>query len=148
MTTLPFYLAQGLPAPIPEADGLDAPYWAATRESRLCVQQCGHCGGWQWGPEWLCHRCLSFDLEWRDVAPHGRIYSWERTWHAPMPALQDSVPYLTVLVELPHAGGIRMVGNLLGDPLQEVMIGAEVRAVFEHHEDVARPYTLVQWEYK
>jgi hypothetical protein len=37
-----------------------------------------------------------------------------------------------------------MIGNLVGDPHQHVPIGAEVEAVFEHH-DGASPYTLVQW---
>ena len=47
------------------------------------------------------------------------------------------------LIELPDAGNVRMVGNLLGDPHQEVRIGVEVEAVFEDHEDEA--FTLVQW---
>jgi uncharacterized OB-fold protein len=51
-----------------------------------------------------------------------------------------------VLVELPEAGGIRMVGNLLGNQTQEVRIGAEVEAVFEHHPDAEPPFTLVQWK--
>lgn len=75
----------------------------------------------------------------------GRIYSWERVWHPVHPALKGHCPYLAVLVELPHAGGLRMVGNLLGDPLQEVRIGAEVQGVFEHHPEASQPYTLLQW---
>ena len=38
-----------------------------------------------------------------------------------------------------------MLGNLLGDPHQEVTIGAAVEAVFEPHDDAPAPYTLVQW---
>ena len=38
-----------------------------------------------------------------------------------------------------------MLGNLLGDPDQEVTIGASVEAVFEPHDDAPAPYTLVQW---
>jgi uncharacterized OB-fold protein len=34
-----------------------------------------------------------------------------------------------------------MVGNLLGDPQQNVQIGDEVEVVWEDHEDV----TLAQW---
>jgi uncharacterized OB-fold protein len=52
-----------------------------------------------------------------------------------------------VVVELPHAGKVRMLGNLLGDPRQDVVIGAEVEAVFEHHNDAEPPFTLVQWRY-
>ena len=38
-----------------------------------------------------------------------------------------------------------MIGNLVGDPRAEVRIGDEVEAVFEAHDDVESPYTLVQW---
>jgi uncharacterized protein len=40
-----------------------------------------------------------------------------------------------------------MIGNLLGDPEQDVIIGGDVRAVFEHHKDNDPAYTLLQWEY-
>lgn len=143
-----FYLPADMPAPVPESDGLDAPYWQGTRAEKLMIQRCRHCEKWQWGPEWICHRCHTFDLGWEEVAPHGRIYSWERTWHAPIAALKQSVPYLSVLVELEHADGVRMVGNLLGNPVQEVRIGAEVVAVFEPHDNAPISYTLVQWKYK
>jgi hypothetical protein len=38
-----------------------------------------------------------------------------------------------------------MVGNLLGDAMQAVVIGAEVEGVFEHHHDADPPYSLLQW---
>ncbi len=139
------YLPAGLPRPVPETDGLDQPYWEGTRASRLLVQRCCGCRGFQWGPEWICHRCLAPDPEWVEVPPRGRIYSWERAWHPVHPALRDHGPYIVVLVELPEAGAVRMVGNLLGDPAQEVPIGAAVEAVFEPHDDATPPFTLVQW---
>ncbi|HVM52093.1 MAG TPA: OB-fold domain-containing protein [Acidimicrobiales bacterium] len=141
MTT---YLPAGLPAPTPAPDGLDAAYWEAAAEHRLVVQRCGGCGRHQWGPEWICHRCRSFDLGWADVEPTGVIYSWERVWHPVHAALPEACPYVVVLVELPHADGVRMVGNLLGDATDPVVIGAPVEAVFEDH-DGDPPYTLVQW---
>ena len=126
------YLPAGLPAPSVD-DPLTAPYWQATRQGRLRIQKCGGCKAWQWGPEWICHRCQSFDLGWADVAGQGRIYSYQRPHHPVHSALNGHGPYIAVLVELPHAGNVRMVGNLLGDPQQDVRIGASVEAVFEHH---------------
>lgn len=143
--TTPAYLPAGLPAPGPAPDGLDAPYWSATAEHRLMVQRCSSCGRHQWGPEWVCHRCRSFDLDWVEVEARGTIYSWERVWHPVHPALAEACPYVVVLVELPHADGVRMVGNLLGDPHDAVAIGAEVEAVFEDHPDAEHAFTLVQW---
>jgi uncharacterized protein len=61
------------------------------------------------------------------------------------PALKAHGPYLVALVELPHAGNVRMLGNLLGDPRQVVTIGTPVEAVFEPHDDAKVPFTLVQW---
>lgn len=141
------YLPAGMPAPVVAADGLDAPYWEGTRAGLLRVQRCGDCGTWQWGPEWICHNCQSFRMRWEEVTPEGVIYSWERPWHPVHPALAQRGPYTVVLVELPQAGGIRMIGNLLGADDAEVTIGAAVRAAFEAHDDAATPYTLVQWRY-
>jgi uncharacterized OB-fold protein len=61
------------------------------------------------------------------------------------PALAAAVPYVVALVELPHAGGVRMLGNLVGDPRVDVAIGTTVEAVFEDHDHPEQPYTLVHW---
>jgi len=143
---LPTYLPAGLPVPVPEADGLSAPYWEGLRRNELLAQHCEHCGTWQFGPEWICHACHRFDPAWSPIAPRGIIYSWERVWHPSHASLRGHGPYLVVLVELPQAGNIRMLGNLLGDPLQEVRIGAAVEGVFEHHPDSDPPYSLLQWK--
>ena len=128
--------------PVPARDGLDEEFWEGTKRHKLLVQRCNDCRTWQFGPEWVCHSCHSFSLGWEEASGRGRIFSWERCWHSVHPALADAGPYLVVLVELPDAGNVRMVGNLLGDPLQEVVIGAEVEVEYEDHDDAA---TLVQW---
>lgn len=140
------YLPDGLPAPVPENDGLDAPYWEAVARHELVVQRCNACQNYQWGPEWICYRCHSFDVGWTPIPPRGFVYSYERVWHPVHPALSSVCPYLVILVEHPEAGGIRMLGNLLGDPEQSVVIGSEVEAVFEDHHDGDFTYTLVQWQ--
>ena len=139
-------LPAGLPAPRPSPDGLDKPYWDAALRGELVAQRCRACRAWQWGPEWICHRCLSFDLAFERVSGRGRIYSWERAWHPVHPALREAVPYVAVLVELPEAGGIRMLGNLAGDARAPVEIGAAVEPLFERHADADPPFALVQWK--
>ena len=134
------YLPAGLPRPVPEADGLDRPYWEGTRAGRAlraalpALPRLAVGTGVDLPP--LPRPSTSSG--WT-VAPRGRIYSWERAWHPVHPALKDHGPYIVVLVELPHAGGVRMIGNLLGDPAQDVAIGAPVEAVFEPHDDADAP---------
>ncbi len=146
MNTSAHYLPAGLPRPTAENDGLSKPYWDALNNDQLLVQRCGDCQSWQWGPEWICHRCLSFHMQWEAVDPSGEIFSWERSHHPVHTALKGRGPYIAILVTLPHAGDVRMLGNLLGDPMQDVVIGAKVRGHFEHH-DGDTPYTLLQWRY-
>ena len=139
------YLPTGLPTPTSGPAGLAAPYWEGTRRGMLRIQKCDGCGAWQWGPEWICHRCHSFSLSWREIVGKGRIYSYQRPHHPVHAALKGHGPYIAVLGELPGYGNVRMLGNLLGDPRQTVTIGAEVEAVFEPHDSADPPFTLVQW---
>ena len=74
-----YYLNEGLPRPKPSP--LDAPFWEGLQNNVLKLQYCQSCGSWQWGPEWICHHCLSDNLIFREVNPEGTIYSYERVWH-------------------------------------------------------------------
>ena len=140
-----YYLPEGLPAPVPENDDLSKPYWEGLKAEKLMVQKCNGCGQHQFGPEWICHNCNSFDLDWVEVQGKGKIYSWERAWHPVHPALREACPYVVVLVEFPEADGIRMLGNRVGDAMQPIEIGARVEPVFEDHEEAQVPFTLVHW---
>ena len=131
---------------MPSPDGLDKPFWEGLGNEKIFIQKCNGCHKFQWGPEWICHRCHSDDLGYEQVSSEGVIYSYERVWHPVHPALKDQGPYLVVLVEFPDSDDVRVVGNLLGDPEQEVVIGSRVSAVFEHHKDQDTPFTLLQWE--
>ncbi|MDH3681529.1 MAG: zinc ribbon domain-containing protein [Acidimicrobiia bacterium] len=139
------YLLPGLPKPVASPDGLDTPFWDGLREGRLLLQRCGSCRRFQWGPEWVCHRCRSLELAYEETPAEGLVYSHQRVWHPVHPALKDQGPYIIVLVELPAADRVRIIGNLVGDPQQELVIGTPVSGVFEHHPDDDPPYSLLQW---
>jgi uncharacterized protein len=138
----PYYLPEGLPAPKAQRDGMDAGFWEALRRHELVVQRCARCETLQFGPEWICHKCQSGDLGWHRVSGRGRLYTWVRSWNPVHPALKQAGPFIIAVVELPDANNLRMVGNLLGDPMQEAPFDAEVEAVFEDHPEA----TLVQWK--
>jgi uncharacterized protein len=136
-----YYLPEGLPTPRAQRNGLDKEFWEATKRHELVVQSCKSCGAFQWGPEWICHKCHSAEMGWQKVAGRGRLFSWTRSWNPVHPALREACPYIVVVVELPDANNVRMVGNLLGDPMIDPPFDAKVEAVFEDHPDA----TLVQW---
>lgn len=135
------YLPEGIPVPVAQRDGVDREFYESAKRHELAVQKCGKCGTFQFPAEWICYKCHALEPGWDRISGRGVIYSWERVWHPAHPALKQSCPYLVVVVELPDAGNVRMVGNLLGDPMQDVKIGGEVEAVFEDREGA----TLIQW---
>ena len=142
-TVTGYYLREVLPGPSLAPDGPDKEFWEALKRHEIVVQCCSRCGSLQMEPEWLCYNCHSFELGWKQVTGRGRIYSWERVWYPISGALKEASPYLVVVVELTGANGLRLLGNLLGDPRQEVSIGAELEAVFEDHQQ--KGFTLLQW---
>lgn len=139
------YFPPGLPIPAPDLQGPASPFWQGLVENRLRIQKCAHCGSWQWGPEYICSNCHSFELDWVVVEPKGKIYSWTRIWQAAQSALAQATPYLVVLVELDAAPGVRLIGNLLGPGAQDAPIGAAVEGVFEQHTCEEPAYALLQW---
>ena len=90
----------------------------------------------------VCHACRSSGYEWHPVSGKGVVFTYIIAHHPPNPAYQDQVPYNVVLVELPDAGNVRMVGNLLDCALDEVRVGMAVEVEFE---DVNNDVTLIQW---
>lgn len=129
----------------PAADGVDEPYWLGLREGQLRIQRCGACGRWIWAPQWRCGACGSFDLHWADAAPRGRIYSWVRTWHPFAPELAAHVPYVTALVELPDADGVRLLGILVADKNADVRIGQTVAAAIQPASDITSGWPVLRW---
>ena len=103
------YMPEGMPLPAPNE--LDAPFWEGAKNHKLLVQHCPKCGTFQFGPEWICYNCRSAEVGWHECSGKGTVYAFERVWHPVHPAVKDRVPYLIVLVELPDAGNVRMVGN-------------------------------------
>ena len=136
-----YYLPAGLPGPAAERSGMDKGFWDAVNQHKLTVQRCNACGGFQFGPEWICHKCHSANMGWQKVSGKGRLHSWTRCWNPVHPALKEACPYIVVVVELPDAGNVRMVGNLIGDVKKDPPFDANVEPVFEDHPDA----TLVQW---
>ncbi len=131
------YLPADLPRLAPGRD--DAPWWEALRRHELVVQRCAACGTWRHPPAPVCAHCHAAEARWERVGGRGRVYSYTIIHHAVHAALAERVPYNVVLVELPDAGGVRLLSNLVDVPPDELRVGLEVEVVFE---DVDAELTL------
>ena len=111
------------------ATGLDAEFWDGLVEGVVRLPACTECGRWIWPAQPRCPDCLRATLEWREVEPVGVVYSWTRTWYPFAPERAESLPYVVVLVELPAAGAVRLLGEYTGPSDDDIAVGDRVVGV-------------------
>lgn len=114
--------------PAPQSTELSEGFWQGVREGRLVIQRCKACGLLRHYPQPMCPACRALDFDWAPVAGRGSIYSYTVAHRAFHPAWQAHVPYAIATIELDE--GIRMVCDLPGIALEQVVIGARVEVHF------------------
>jgi uncharacterized OB-fold protein len=123
--------------------GADTRYWEALSEGRLDLPRCKACQRWIWPAPFRCGACGSWDIGWETVEPTGTIYSWARTWHPFAGAEELGLPYVTVSIALPQAGGVRLMGLL--EPGEGAAIGVPVTGVVATHRVFDRAIPALRW---
>jgi uncharacterized protein len=127
----------GLPMrPVPVVDDRDTgPFWSAALNGSIAICVCNQCGEALHLPKAYCHHCGSWDINWRQVAGKGKLYSWTVVRLQVHPAFP--VPYAIVVVDLDEAPGVRLLGYLDGDP--HLTAGQPMQAYMENIADVTLP---------
>ena len=120
---------------LPAVNELTQGFWDAAREGRLRIQRCQSCGYYNHPPRALCDRCLSSGLHFEDVSGRGSVWSYTVMHQKSVAGFEESVPYLTALVELEEQELLLLVTNLPGIAPAEVRIGQRVRLTFEQMQD-------------
>jgi uncharacterized protein len=113
-------------------------FWAGTAAGELRIQRCEGCGRLRHPPGPRCPACGAAKPGYQVAAGTGEIYSYVVHHHPPVPGKQ--LPVVVALVTLTE--GVRMVGELLGVPPDQVRIGLPVRADFIRVDD---ELTLPAW---
>jgi uncharacterized protein len=113
-------------------------FWEGTAARELRVQRCPDCGTTRHPPGPRCPACGSMTPGYVVAAGVGEVYSYVVHHHPPVPG--KKLPLVIALVQLPE--GVRIVGELLGLPPDQVTIGLPVRAEFIRIDD---DLTLPAW---
>ena len=69
----------------------------------------------------------------------GFVYTYTIVRRGVLPGFLDSGPYAVVVVEMPGAGGVRLIADLVDAPPDEVHIGMPVEVFFD---DITKDVTL------
>lgn len=127
--------------------GADEEFWLALERGEFVISRCSGCRRWMWPAHFRCGHCGSWDIAWEPVEATGTVYTWTRN-HAVSDVLKErrgDLPYVSMLIELPQAGAIRIPGVLFGDE-GGLRIGAPLRGIIRPAEDRSRGYATMSWE--
>jgi uncharacterized OB-fold protein/acyl dehydratase len=113
-------------------------FWDGVRDGELRIQRCAECGRLRHPPGPMCPQCNATKRDHVAASGRGTLHSYVVHHHPAVPGLDP--PFVVALVDLEE--GVRMVGNLLDCPPDQVLIGMPVELVFQEMDD---ELTLPQW---
>ncbi|MDP9865363.1 MULTISPECIES: bifunctional MaoC family dehydratase N-terminal/OB-fold nucleic acid binding domain-containing protein [Streptosporangium] len=106
-------------------------FWEGVARGELRIQRCADCGELRHPPGPICPSCRSADRTHVVAGGTGEVYSYVVHHNPPVPGL--STPYVVAVVELPE--GVRIVGNVVDCPPEEVGIGMQLRVTYRQMDD-------------
>jgi hypothetical protein len=109
------------------ANEATAPFWKATAEHRLVIPRCTNCGTFRFPPATFCYVCRQQDVEWVEHDGNGTLYSFTVIRHGVIPGLEDALPIVIGVIELPDTNGCRLIGDVIGVAPEVVEIGMPVK---------------------
>ena len=129
---------EAVPAPAPELDALNTPYWEALAQGALRFQKCNACSHAWLPPRTECPHCLAAEWRWEKAGGGAKLISWVVYHIAYHPAFAKRLPYNVAVVELDE--GPRLISNIIGiDDAEKLVIDQRLRLVIEPEGATAVP---------
>ena len=113
-------------------------FWDGTAAGELRIQVCNACGAKRFPPGPACPDCGAFDRGHLVTSGRGTVFSYVVHRHPPVPGKE--LPIVIALIDLDE--GVRMVGEVVDVPDDEIAIGMQLRVDFRAVDD---ELTLPVW---
>lgn len=125
------------PRPIPNVKPEAEPFWEATNDGRLLLNECDHCEFVYYYPRAFCPDCFSDDVSWREASGYGTVYSYSVAPHVKGWPEED-LPLINSYIELEE--GPRIISNIVDVAPEDVKVGMDVKVKFiETESEVSIP---------
>ena len=106
-------------------------FWDGTAVGELRIQSCNACEAVRFPPGPACPACGALDRGYVVASGRGTVFSFAIHRHPPVPG--KDLPILLPLVALDE--GVRMVGELVDLPEDELRIGLAVQVDYRRIDD-------------
>ncbi|MGE7780260.1 Zn-ribbon domain-containing OB-fold protein [Peribacillus sp. NPDC097264] len=130
--------------PIPVKTQDNTPYWDGADRHELILQKCNSCQEYSHPPGPSCAKCGSTELSWESQGSdiNGKVYSYIISYRPFLPGFQDDLPLIIAIVELDKLPDVKLIGNILQCPTDDVHIGMQVKMTWEK---MTEERSLPQW---
>lgn len=126
--------------PLPQPDQDSEVFWEGTKGGKLLVQHCAVCNRLQFFPRYFCTNCAG-PVDWVDTSGKGAVHTFTIVRQNHTPPFNELVPYVLAIIDLDE--GVRMMGNVIAAPIDDVAIGMRVKVRFAKETDAI---WLPMWE--
>ena len=117
------------------------PFWEGLREHRVRIQYSPSSDCWVFYPRSHAPLTLADDLEWRDIAGTGALYTYTIARRPTAAEFVGAEPQIIAVVELDE--GPRLTTTLVNVDEAEITVGMRLQPVFD---DVDEQTTLLRYE--
>jgi len=94
------------------------------RKDKLATTKCKDCGKIHWPPRIICPDCISDNLEWEEVPPNAKIYSFTVQYAGLPPEFSNKAPIVYALLDFDN--GIRLLSAIIDANEEELATGLYV----------------------
>lgn len=115
----------------PRRSAFTGEFWDNLAQGKFVTTRCLDCAKMTFPPKPFCPHCWCQKVEWADLKPHGKLYSYTVIHAVPSTFVADA-PYTVAIVDLDDS--IRVATRLLDRGTQEA-IGKPVDIVLVSYED-------------
>lgn len=115
--------------PAPVVSEWAKPFWEATKQGRLIIQQCNDCNKPIFYPRSGCPHCASADVGWIEASGRGSVYSFTVVESNAPSAFQQDIPFVVAVILLEE--GVRMLSNVVQCDPHSLRCDMPVQVVFE-----------------
>jgi hypothetical protein len=103
-------------------------FYKFIENGKLMSVRCTECGKVMLPPKPICDECLSDKLEWKQLAPRGKLETYTVIHVAPT-QFQSLAPYAVGIVKLQD--GLKLPGIIKNVAFEDLRIGMELEIEFD-----------------
>ncbi|ACL02867.1 protein of unknown function DUF35 [Desulfatibacillum aliphaticivorans] len=115
--------------PLPLLTGLSKTFYEGCKENKLLYQHCKDCGEVIFYPKIVCPACMGTNLDWKESAGKGKIFSFTVAYDFAPPEFASSTPYALAVVNLDE--GFSMLTNIVDCDLDKLQCDMPVEVLFD-----------------